>query len=551
MSTPQSKRDLLYQLLIRKRNIAYRKQPDSWLTQKFKEKYQTLVWSAWDHDAYENHNWDGTKDPFFEATKALSEKNNVAIESATGCGKTYWLARLLYWFLDVYKDGIVITTAPTGQQLKDVLWAEIGDAFRPYRKISPSAEMYDLRMYPDGRVDFEEDSEDEVKTGHKAIGIVTSASAGVKSAVKFQGYHGKNMLFILEEGAGINIAVLNAIKNTCTDENNLICILGNPDSVNDTLHNAYLTPGFKKIRISALDHPNVVLNKTVIPGAVTIKSINQRKEEWGEDSEFYKSRVRGICPDNSKDSYIKYEWIVRRIKKHEKFAGHKTDYRSMNAAGVDVANSESGDKASIAYGEKNILKGIQSFNCPNANDLAYNLVKDDGWLIAHKKKVYNTVKLPDLGIMAQHVGVDAAGLGVSTVNSFQEEDLMWNVASLKGGQDKSCIPIDEERTLPNGDPIYLYEFVSLRAQMIYQLGQDLRKGEITIDIDDDDVLDAIIRQSIIVKLIASRGKVSFTTKEDMIALLTHSPDEFDALCYWNWMRKDRSIDTTGTEVPII
>ncbi|MDR3678901.1 MAG: hypothetical protein P4L41_02970 [Flavipsychrobacter sp.] len=52
-------------------------------------------------------------------------KRRVAIEAATGTGKTFTLSRIVLWFLDVYEDSLVVTTGPGESQLKHNLWAEI------------------------------------------------------------------------------------------------------------------------------------------------------------------------------------------------------------------------------------------------------------------------------------------------------------------------------------------------------------------------------------------------------------------------------------------
>jgi len=64
------------------------------------------------------------------------------------------------------------------------------------------------------------------------------------------------------------------------------------------------------IRISAYDHPNIVLKRSIIPGAVTQKSIDIRRDEYGEKSNLYKSRVRGIAPAQAADSLIQRQWIL-------------------------------------------------------------------------------------------------------------------------------------------------------------------------------------------------------------------------------------------------
>lgn len=55
----------------------------------------------------------------------LSENPKVAIKSGQGVGKTGLEAVALLWFLCCYPYPRIVATAPTKQQLHDVLWSEV------------------------------------------------------------------------------------------------------------------------------------------------------------------------------------------------------------------------------------------------------------------------------------------------------------------------------------------------------------------------------------------------------------------------------------------
>ena len=64
-------------------------------------------------------NWQG------EVAADIAEYPKVAVKSGQGVGKTALEAGLIIWFLVCRPFSKVIATAPTMQQLYDVLWAEI------------------------------------------------------------------------------------------------------------------------------------------------------------------------------------------------------------------------------------------------------------------------------------------------------------------------------------------------------------------------------------------------------------------------------------------
>lgn len=534
--TPENARRAQLVLAKRAQLRLYQQHPEQWYVERFGGKVTDLKWSDW--PGYENHEWDGTPDPFYTTFKSLANWTNVGIESATSTGKTFMAARVAYWFLDTFPDSLVVTTAPKEMQLRAILWAEMSACFARFRKLRPRAEMFDLRVLPDGtKVKYGKNlgnDDDEFKDMHQALGVVAGVRAGEESATKMQGFHRKYMLFIIEEAAGVPLPVLTAIKNTCTGDYNVIMAIGNPDSVTDSLHQFCEGGNVQHVRISAYDHPNIVLGRTVVDGAVSNKSIEIRRVEYGEESNFFRSRVRGIAPEQSTDSLIMMKWIMQCCRFHPSFdrSRFKEDTFSRPAVGVDVANSLSGDAACLAWGVDNQLKELHEFQCPNATHLADNLVKDDNQLIAEGKQNYATKKLTDFGVTADHVGVDGVGVGVATVNQFSE--LGYTVVSLMGGQDETAIPKDKE-----GKP--LYKFANMRAQMWFQARIDLQNCDLSIDIVARPILMQLAKELTMVRYKVNDGHIIIEKKEDIKERLGgKSPNMGDAFVYWNWVRKKRS-----------
>jgi hypothetical protein len=540
---------LIDSLLRDEKMKRYQTDPEAWMIERFGESPQALRWSLW--PGYENHQWDGTPDPFMTMFSSLAKRQWLGIESATSTGKTWMLPRVIYWFLDCFPNSLVVTTAPKQQQLKAVLWSEIAKCFNKFKKIRPKAEMFSLRILPNGTTRQKGMSADEeLQDMWSAIGVVSGVRAGEESATKMQGYHRENMIFVIEEAAGVPASVFTAIKNTCTGDNNIIIAVGNPDATTDALHQFCVLPQVQHVRISGLDHPNVVLGRTVIPGAVTPKSIEQRAAEYGRETNFFKSRVRGIAPEQANDALIRYDWLLSvtpaMLPEGRIYEPIEDAEDSFNALGVDVANSTDGDAACLCWGRKNHITELQEFQCPNANDIAYNVVKDDLWLEEHKKNQYRTGKLKVHKVRGGRIGIDAVGVGVGTVNQFL--DLGYeDVKALQGGADKSIIPtVDDETQLGKKKP--MYAFKSLRAQMYFLFAQELQKREFSIDIKDKRVLIALFKELVSVRQDNKAGAIQIESKESLKKRLGKSPNLADAAVYWNWMRKQRTPDYS--EAPI-
>lgn len=527
---------LLAEVLRRKRRILYRSRPDLWLTEHFKEDIKNIKWDL--YPGYEKHEWDADKNPFYEAWMDLANNNWVAIPSATGTGKTFWLARVVYWFLDCFDNSLVVTSAPKREQLTLHLWSEISRSFDKFKRIRPYAGLTTLKL----RVDTRKDNDDSDENSHMAVGFIAGIKANEESTTKAQGFHREHMLIITEETPGMPLPTLNAFENTSTGGHNLILAVGNPDSVTDPL-NQFIVSYPKRVkmhRISGYDHPNVVTKREVVPGAVTIPSIEARVQKYGKEHFFYKSRVRGIAPRQSSDSLFKYDDVMSCVIGTEeyKLAGEIAMLGANNAVGVDVANSEAGDKAALAWGQSNKLLELHEFQCPNANSLAYNILYDEKTLAEMQIESYHTSTISDYSIRPECIGVDPVGVGVGTVNAFKEKGI--DVQSLQGGQKKQFLPKETIRDPLTGEEkeVPLYEFNSWRSQGYWKLADDFQNRRIIIDLKDPTLLNELMKELLQVRYSNKGLKIAVESKESIVKRLGgKSPNKADALMYWNWVRQ--------------
>lgn len=545
-SNSQLVRLLKEEKLKRLLNEAYRKDPLFWLEHRLGEKRTSFEWSKLG-EQYEGHTWDGDMDPLAEAWRALAQSyidisegrepsyRNVGIEAGTGTSKTYMLARIVVWFMDVFENSLVVTSAPKQDQLKIGLWSEISMIMHKVRKFRPKSFMYKLRLVMDDTQlkDLNEDEDEILKSqAWQAIGFVAGVGQEEESATKARGFHRQHMLIILEECTGMPMPVMKAFENTCTGQHNLMLAVGNPNNANDPLHQFCIRPTTKHYRVSALDYPNIVLNKELFSGAVTNVSLTERKEVYGEHSPFYDAMVRGISPAQSEDSLIRLEWIKQCIDNEIE------NDETHNAVGVDVANSIAGDKAALAWGQKATLLELQEFQCKNATDLAYNLLYSDMELAELGYVNYGTNTIKNYDIQGDCIGVDSVGVGVATVNAFLSKNL--EVQSLSGGIWEEAIPVDSQSKKP------MYKFQTLRAQMYWELREDLRLKRINIHVQDKQRLNDLIKELVIPKFDPSGGFIAVEKKESIKQRLGgKSPNLADAVVYWNWTRKGYRLNRYG------
>ena len=475
----------------------YQTHPLDYMVERLGVKKEQFAWSNLSN--YNNHQWDGTEDPFVKILQHLVDWNWVGVESAKGVGKTFFAACLVYWFLESFENSLVVTTAPKKDQLTLHVWKELGRLHTKFGR--GDLTTLKLRMNP-GFDDW------------VAVGYVAGVEAGEveTSAKKAQGFHAEHMLILFEETPGIKQAIMTAFQDTCTAPHNLILALGNPDHQFDTLHKFCSLSNVKHIRISAKDHPNVVLNNPdFIPGATSVEDISRKLQRYGsEDNPLFISSVRGISPGQSSDSLIQMQWCIDsrdEIKRIENnvFPIDREELKGVPALGVDVANSESGDKAAIAEGIGGVLIDLKDFHCPDSNQLG-------------KREVASRMK--EKKILPEFVGVDGVGVGAGTVNALKELNL--KIYDIQSAESQVFIKDQTE------------QFDNLRSQMWWQLREDLRNGRIIL-VNDDELFADLVTP----KWTINNGKISIESKKEIKKRLGRSPNKGDAVVYWNWVRLPR------------
>ena len=252
-------------------------------------------------------------------------RSRVAAKGCHGSSKTYLSAELTLWFISRFTDGIVITTAPTDRQVEKIMWGEIHKAaarsriaFRPQKGSDyPALNLMELKVGPN----------------NFAIGFSTSKS---DHGVRFQGFHGGHMLFILDEAPGIAPEVLDAIAGAAAGGDVRILMLGNPTIPGGPFYEAFTSnrKGWKTFTIDAYDTPNfaelrkLVSNKEEITGLlrtlpedhpamqyaprpylVTPIWAKEHLIEWTEQSPRWESRARGAFPLQAENALISLKWI--------------------------------------------------------------------------------------------------------------------------------------------------------------------------------------------------------------------------------------------------
>ncbi len=499
----------------------YQNRPEDWIVERLGVPRETLRWSL--NPEYATYEWDGTKDPLCVALEALADWKSAGIESGTGIGKTFTAACVVFWFLACFEDSIVSTVAPKEDQLLKHVWKEIGKLWPRFEHWFPTAELLTglIRMKP----------QVSGKEVWAASVFVCGVGATEETASKARGLHAEHMLIITEETPGIDRAIMKALASTRTDDHNLHLGLGNPESRIDQLHlmcfNDREQPrrNVVHVRASALDHPNIVTGRRVVPGAIGRERLADRTEELVEGSRFYKADVQGICPDEAEDALISMAWCVAAAKRW----ADPLLREGPPALGVDVADTTTGDEAAIADWEGACCLEVTSWH-----------IKEDAEEVA--EEVYRRATDPDRPIDPKHIGLDNVGVGASAYNRLARLGLRVRKMSTITRVIPMMLPAppepeDEEEGAEATKLRAVVEserYDHPRSQIWWRFREDLRLGYIALPDDPD-----LFRQLCVPTYTKKAGRICVQSKEEIVKLLGRSPDKGDACVYGNFVRPRR------------
>lgn len=390
-------------------------------------------------------------------------------------------ARAVHWWLVSHKDAVVITTAPTNRQVREVLWREIRDA------------VAGKKIYPENSV-----TETKINLDNKwfALGLSTDKPD------QFAGFHSDNLLVVIDEASGIDTAIYEAIDGLKPKKT---LLLGNPLRNTGRFAELFKSGNLKKIHISAFDTPNLVAsgydtfekfrtdyeehgsdyfvhkNIVLINGLTTLNDVVKFAERYGVDSDVFKVRVLGEFPSIDSDTFIDLGMVLSAMDREVEVL------KFEKKLGVDVARY-GGDRSAfiVRHDNKVIRKEVMTGqNLMNIAGMVMNIAKEED-------------------IRAENIFIDVIGYGAGVVDRLREQG--WLVQ----GVNVASSPINKE------------QFANTRAELFFKLRDWLKVGNIP---KDDDFLEL----TSIKYYFNSKGQLQLEAKEDIKNRGLKSPDIGDAL----------------------
>ena len=405
----------------------------------------------------------------------IASSPRVSVRSGQGVGKTCLEANLIIWFLSCFENARVVATAPTAQQLSDVLWSEV-------RKWIDRSELASALLV-------------WTKTHVAMRGCESRWFAVAKTASKpenMQGFHEDNMLFIIDEASGVSDEVLEPVFGTLTGANNKLLMCGNPTRTTGAFYDSHNRDRalYKCHKVNSLYSKRT--NK---------QSIETLIRKYGEESNVVKVRVLGDFPTQEDDVFIPLPLVEQTIINEIEI--EKIDRISI---GVDVARYGD-DETIIATNVGGMIK------LPVIRH-GQNLMATVGDIVIQYRKLvkdYPQYK----GVIT--CNIDDTGLGGGVTDRLEEVKVEERLRRLE------IVPVNFGKNPPQDGSEEHYGDIA--TYMWATVKDKMESRAISIPNDEELVAQLSVRKY----HISSNGRLQLESKKEMKARGIKSPDRGDAV----------------------
>jgi hypothetical protein len=308
----------------------------------------------------------------------------TSCKSGHGTGKSTSLAALVWWYLICFDNAQVPCTAPTSDQLRNVLWARISDF---YHKM------------PDYIKDHWQMSIDRIQHRQNSSWFAVARTSRVDNPDALQGFHAENLLIIVDEASGVPDQIFMPVLGALTGTNNKIVLIGNPTRTTGFFYGCFAQETvWKTLTFSAEESP------LVAPG-----QINFWRDRYGVDSDEYRVRVLGEFPSQGDMSLFSKDDIDRSMSLYlEPF--------DPIIWGVDVAGYGS-DETVLAKRYGPVIKEIKKIKGLDTMEVANFIMREYSICLQEQQP--------------QIILLDSVGIGAGVLDRLYEK--RYPVKGVNGG----------------------------------------------------------------------------------------------------------------------
>lgn len=419
-----------------------------------------------------------------EIAESVRDHSLVTVVSCQGAGKDALAGFLSLWA--AYScDALVVIQAPTMDQVRTVLFGEIGRAF--HGSDLPGELFTSALRIPRPQ-------------GHGGIIGRTSTVAG-----KLTGYHAPQVLVVLSEGQNLEPHAYEAAYALAVGASDKILCIGNPTRATGDFHRIGHSDAWRVHTLSAFDvfAANEELDEP-IRGLISPIGLERMATEWGDGSPSYLSRGLAIWPTEDTHGLCRRVWLDAAAERYE--SGELTPSGEPIVA-LDVARFGP-DESVAAIRRGPVLERIESWRRLDTMETSRRVIE-----------LAREVRVRPHAAPGEHRSV-FVGRGPYGTLVIDEIGMGSGVVDFVREQRFKVAPFNSARRAVDAG-----KFQNRRAESFWNLRVMLEEGRIALPFDEllwDELV--TLRWQV-----SADGRIQMMSKDDLRAELGRSSDRSDAV----------------------
>jgi len=425
--------------------------------------------------------------------RAIVRHDSVAWRSGHKVGKSALAAILALWFYALFPGARVVLTAPTSRQIREVIWREVRILFRLAASRGMHLGGVCNESYSAGLVG---------PGGRQIIGIATDEQD------RFSGISGANVLYIVDEGSGVEDPIWEAIEGNRAGGAKLLT-LGNPTRTAGAFFRAFHEESrlWSRHHTSSERTPNVRAGTKVIPGVAELRWVEDARIRWAphETHALYAIRVRGNFPTRGIDAIFSLQ-AVEASEHHFVTVDLLTGVEEMKhplVCGLDPARF--GDDLSVLVVRRaNRIVGVYSTSGLDSFQVA-------SWALGKARSHQHVAQISPSSPFHSPIrmNVDVIGIGAGVYDFLARSEGV------------TAVPVNVSETSDEED-----QYANLRSQLWFGAADWIAHGGMIPQSDPRLRADCLAAKY----SFDLRGRQKVESKDDMKKRIGRSPDFADAFC---------------------
>ena len=226
--------------------------------------------------------------------EAARDHKRVAVASGHKVGKSLTAAIIALWYFVSYSDARVVMTSTTARQVDAILWRELRKFHTRSIKGIPRDEKWSIALDPTLTTQALDGSPKDLARSGLRVDFREVSGFTAKEAEAVAGISGAHLLYIVDEASGVNDMIFEAIQGNMVAGARIV-MFSNPTRTEGEFFRAFHEKKqfYHTIQLSSEQSPNVLAGTVVVPGLAEREEIDMLRIMHGEDSPYFKIRVKG------------------------------------------------------------------------------------------------------------------------------------------------------------------------------------------------------------------------------------------------------------------